>query len=50
VLITFLVSMEEHVDEGSRRGEESTISQPMVSTDPLGKQHSNDICTIKTLL
>ena len=43
VLITFLVSMIEHVDEGAQRGEELTTIQPMVSTTPLGKKHSNNI-------
>jgi hypothetical protein len=42
--------MEEHVDEGAQRGEEPTEIQPMVSTTPLGKKHSNDIRTNETLL
>jgi hypothetical protein len=42
--------MTEHVDEGAQRGEELMTIQPMVSTTPPGKKHSNDICTNETLL
>jgi hypothetical protein len=42
--------MAEHVDEVSWREEEPTTIQPMVSTTPRGKKHSNDICTNETFL
>jgi hypothetical protein len=42
--------MEEHVDEGARRGEELTKIRPLLSTTPLDKKHSNDIHTNETLL
>jgi len=46
----FLVSIEEHVDEDAQRGEELMTIQPMVSINPPGKKHSNDICINETLL